>query len=66
MEVGQGLNCGCSGKEKKKVCDCIRGFLIIGFIDHLQVVTINNYNIIADFYNLQFIRPHSPLYSFCY
>jgi hypothetical protein len=25
--------------------------LVIGFIDHLQVVTTNNYYIIADFHN---------------
>jgi hypothetical protein len=33
--------------------DCRRGFWKIGFIDHLHAVTTNNYNIIADFHNLQ-------------
>jgi hypothetical protein len=27
--------------------------LVNGFIDHLQVVTTNNYNVIADFHTLQ-------------
>jgi hypothetical protein len=34
--------------------DYRRGFgLSIGFIDHSQVVTTNNYNIIADLHSLQ-------------
>jgi hypothetical protein len=30
--------------------------LDIGFIDHLQVVTTNNHNIIANFHTLQITR----------
>jgi hypothetical protein len=34
--------------------DSRRGFgLEIGFIDHLQVITTNNYNTIANFHTLQ-------------
>jgi hypothetical protein len=29
-------------------CDYRRGFWIVGFIDHLQVATTNNYNTITD------------------
>jgi hypothetical protein len=33
--------------------DSRRGFgLDIGFIDHLQIITTNNYNIIANFHTL--------------
>jgi hypothetical protein len=35
--------------------------LIIGFINHLQVVTTNNYYTIADLHNLQ--SPHTNILS---
>jgi hypothetical protein len=45
-------------------CDHWRGFgLDIGFIDHLQVVTTNNYNTIADFHTLQITRAHAVFQS---
>jgi hypothetical protein len=40
--------------------DSRRGF---GFIDHLQVVTTNNYNTIADFHTLQFTRAHAKSFQ---
>jgi hypothetical protein len=36
------------------------------FIDHLQVVTTNNCNIIVDFHALQFTRAHNVMFSACY
>jgi hypothetical protein len=40
--------------------DSRRGFgLGIAFIDHLQVVTTNNYNITADFHTLQLTSAHA-------
>jgi hypothetical protein len=40
--------------------DYLRGFgLKIGFIDHLQVVTTNNYNTGANFHNLQITTAHA-------
>jgi hypothetical protein len=39
--------------------DYRRGFgLEFGFIDHLQVVTTNNYNTIANFHTLQITTQH--------
>jgi hypothetical protein len=44
--------------------DSRRGFgLDIGFIDHLHVVTTNNYNSIADFHTLQITRAHTKSFS---
>jgi hypothetical protein len=33
------------------------------FIDHLQAVTTNNYNTLADSHTLQLTRPHSLMFS---
>jgi hypothetical protein len=42
------------------VCDYRRGFgLEIRFIYHLEVVTTNNYNIIADFYTSHINAAHA-------
>jgi hypothetical protein len=42
------------------MCDYRRGFgLEIEFIDHLQVVIICNYNIIANFHILQITTAHA-------
>jgi hypothetical protein len=49
------------------MCDHRRGFgLVNKFIDHLQIVTKNNYNTITDFQALQFTRAHSVVFSVCY
>jgi hypothetical protein len=36
----------------------LEGFWIIGFIDHLKIVTTNNYNTIVNFHSLQIIIAH--------
>jgi hypothetical protein len=41
------------------------GFWIIGFIDHLQVATTNNYNTIADFHTLQISTAHAKSSQAC-
>jgi hypothetical protein len=42
-----------------------RGFwLQIGVTDHLQVVTTNNYNIIADLHTLQIAIGHAKYFQF--
>jgi hypothetical protein len=44
--------------------DYRRGFeLYIGFIDHLQVVTTNNYNTIADFHALTISPAYAKFFS---
>jgi hypothetical protein len=43
--------------------DYSRGF---GFIDHLQVLSTNKYNTIADFYILQITRAHNVVFLVCY
>jgi hypothetical protein len=46
--------------------DYRRGFgLDIGFIDHLQVVTTNNYDIVADFHTLQITTAHAKSFPAC-
>jgi hypothetical protein len=50
--------------DRKYIVTCMRasrrGFgLKIGFIDHLQVVTTNNYNTIANFHILQVTTAHA-------
>jgi hypothetical protein len=46
------------------VSDFRRGIgLEIGFIDHLQVVTSNNYNIIAIFHTLQITTAHGKFFQ---
>jgi hypothetical protein len=42
------------------------GFWIIGFINHLQVITTNNYSNTADLHNLQFTIVHSLVFPVCY
>jgi hypothetical protein len=40
--------------------DCRRGFgLVIGFIEHLQIYTTNNYSIIANSHTQQFTTARS-------
>jgi hypothetical protein len=34
-----------------------------GFVDHLRVVTTDNYNIIADFHTLQITTAHAKSYT---
>jgi hypothetical protein len=38
----------------------------IGFIDHLRVVTTNNYNSFTELHTLQFTSAHSIVFSVCY
>jgi hypothetical protein len=37
--------------------------LDIGFIDHLQIVTTNNYNTISDFHTLQITTAHAKFFQ---
>jgi hypothetical protein len=48
-----------------RMCDYRRGFGF-GFIDQLQVVTTNNYNITANFHTLQFTVTYILVFSVCY
>jgi hypothetical protein len=48
------------------MCDYRRGFgLLIGFIEHLQVVTTNNHNTIADFHTLRITTSHAKSFPAC-
>jgi hypothetical protein len=41
------------------------GFWTIGFTDHLQIVTTNNYNTIAHFHTLQITTAHTKSFPAC-
>jgi hypothetical protein len=46
------------------LCDCRRGFILdIGFFDHLQVVTTNKYNTVANFKTLQITGVHVKFFQ---
>jgi hypothetical protein len=40
--------------------------LVIGFIEHLQIVTTSNYNAIANSHNLQFTTAHTKYSQFVF
>jgi hypothetical protein len=49
------------------MCDYRRNFgLENGFIDNLEVVTANNYDIVANFHTLQITRAHRLVFSVYY